>query len=120
MLTEFLHRHVSDSYWSYWQAPQDSVQKIVQELADYASKMEDQGGVARLGWNSEEIKGMSHDSVVIHDALHPRPGSLLLVLGSLLKERTGFAQRTITAGSETCVKNIFADKPSWSLCAASL
>merc|ERR1719512_569730 len=37
---EFFHRHVSDGYRSYWQAPLDSVQQMLQELVDYASKTE--------------------------------------------------------------------------------
>merc|ERR1712165_440129 len=40
---EFFHRHVSDGYRSYWQAPLDSVKTMLQELSDYAAKMEGKG-----------------------------------------------------------------------------
>merc|ERR1719219_2928400 len=41
---EFFHRHKSDGYRMYWQAPVDAVQKMIQELIDYATKNEGQGG----------------------------------------------------------------------------
>merc|ERR1719471_1482035 len=40
---EFFHRHVSDGYRSYWQAPVDTVQKMLQELINYAAKNEGKG-----------------------------------------------------------------------------
>merc|ERR1719203_2684437 len=60
---EFFHRHVSDGYRSYWQAPMDSVKQMIQELVDYAAKTGGKGGVVGLGIRSEEIKGVSHDSL---------------------------------------------------------
>merc|ERR1712176_1048464 len=60
---EFFHRHVSDGYRSYWQAPLDSVKQMVGELTDYAAKNEGKGGVVGLGVRSAEITGVSHDSV---------------------------------------------------------
>jgi len=60
---EFFHRHVSDGYRMYWQAPADSVKQMVQELVDYAAKMEGKGGVVGLGIRSEDIRGVSRDSL---------------------------------------------------------
>merc|ERR1712012_870683 len=60
---EFFHRHVSDGYRTYWQAPLDSVKQMVDELIDYAAKNEGKGGVVGLGIRSAEITGVSHDSL---------------------------------------------------------
>ena len=35
---EFFNRHISSGYRSYWQVPLDSVQQMLQELVDYASR----------------------------------------------------------------------------------
>jgi len=113
---EFFHRHVSDGYRSYWQAPLDSVQQMLQELVDYASKTEGQGGVVGLGVRSEEIKGVSHDSLWRSMMLSIRdPARFFSCSGVSIKECAGFVQRTITAGSETYVENIYADEPSCEL-----
>merc|ERR1712051_77420 len=92
---EFFHRHVSDGYRTYWQAPLDSVKQMVQELVDYAAKTEGKGGVVGLGIRSEVIKGVSHDS-----------------LWRSMMESKGFVQRTITANGETYLENIYCDEPS--------
>merc|ERR1719512_684820 len=113
---EFFHRHVSDGYRMYWQAPVDSVQQMLQELVDYASKTEGQGGVVGLGVRSEEIKGVSHDSLWRSMMLSIRdPARFFPCSGVSIKECTGFVQRTITAGSETYIENIYADEPSCEL-----
>merc|ERR1712079_499964 len=113
---EFFHRHVSDGYRSYWQAPLDSVQQMLQELVDYASKTEGQGGVVGLGVRSEEIKGASHDSLWRSMMLSIRdPARFFSCSGVSIKECAGFVQRTITAGSETYLENIYADEPSCEL-----
>merc|ERR1712117_45886 len=113
---EFFHRHVSDGYRMYWQAPLDSVQQMLQELVDYASKTEGQGGVVGLGVRSEEIKGVSHDSLWRSMMLSIRdPARFFSCSGVSIKECAGFVQRTITAGSETYVENIYADEPSCEL-----
>merc|ERR1712088_76644 len=113
---EFFHRHVSDGYRSYWQAPLDSVQQMLQELVDYASKTEGQGGVVGLGVRSEEIKGVSHDSLWRSMMLSIRdPARFFSCSGVSIKECAGFVQRTITAGSETYIENIYADEPSCEL-----
>jgi len=113
---EFFHRHVSDGYRSYWQAPLDSVQQMLQELVDYASKTEGQGGVVGLGVRSEEIKGVSHDSLWRSMMLSIRdPARFFSCSGVSIKECAGFVQRTITAGSETYLENIYADEPSCEL-----
>merc|ERR1719330_2106623 len=113
---EFFHRHVSDGYRSYWQAPLDTVKTMLQELSDYAAKMEGKGGVVGLGIRSEEIKGVSHDSLwrSMTESIR-EPSRFFACSGVSIKECTGFVQRTITAGSETYIENIYADEPSCEL-----
>jgi len=110
---EFFHRHVSDGYRSYWQAPLDSVQPMLQELVDYAAKTEGKGGVVGLGIRSEEIKGVSHDSLwrSMTESLR-EPGRFYACTDVSVKECKGFLQRTITANGETYLENIYADEPS--------
>merc|ERR1711963_1010290 len=113
---EFFHRHVSDGYRMYWQAPLDSVQQMLQELVDYASKTECQGGVVGLGIRSEEIKGVSHDSLWRSMMVSIRDPARFFPCSSVsIRECTGFVQRTITAGSETYIENIYSDEPSCEL-----
>merc|ERR1711963_461920 len=98
---EFFHRHVSDGYRMYWQAPVESVQDMLQELVDYASKGEGQE-VVGLGIRSKEIKGVSHDSLWRSMVLSIRdPARFFSCSDVAIKDCTGFVQRTITAGSET-------------------
>merc|ERR1712045_661668 len=113
---EFFHRHVSDGYRSYWQAPLDSVKQMLQELVDFASKTEGQGGVVGLGVRSEKIKDVSHDSLWRSMMLSIRdPARFFPCSGVSIKECTGFVQRTITTGSETYIENIYSDEPSCEL-----
>merc|ERR1711963_1099574 len=94
----------------------DSVQQMLQELVDYASKTEGQGGVVGLGVRSEEIKGVSHESLWRSMMLSIRdPARFFSCSGVSVKECVGFVQRTITAGSETFLENIYADEPSCEL-----
>merc|ERR550532_3258900 len=110
---EFFHRHVSAGYRSYWQAPLGSVQQMLQELVDYASKTEDQGGVVGLGIRSDEIKGVSHDNLWRSMMLSVRdPARFFPCSGVSIKECNGFVQRTLTAGSETYIENIYTDESS--------
>merc|ERR1712038_1409174 len=110
---EFFHRHVSDGYRMYWKAPLDSVQQMLEELVEYASKTEGQGGVVGLGVRSEEIKGVSHDSLWRSMMLSIRdPARFFSCSGVSIKECSGFVQRTITAGSETYLENIYTDETS--------
>jgi len=110
---EFFHRHVSDGYRMYWQAPLDSVRQMVQELVDYASKTGGRGGVVGLGIRSEEIKGVSHDSLWRSMMLSIRdPARFFPCSGVSITECKGFAQRTITTGSETYIENIYSDEPA--------
>merc|ERR1711992_234432 len=110
---EFFHRHVSDGYRSYWQAPVDTVKQMVQELVDYAAKNEGKGGVVGLGIRSEEIKGVSHDALWRSMMLSIRePARFFPCTGISIKGCNGFVQRTITAGSETYLENIYSDEPS--------
>merc|ERR1712051_207254 len=94
---EFFHRHVSDGYRSYWQAPMDSVKQMVQELVDYAAKTEGKGGVVGLGIRSEEIKGVSHDSLwrSIMESVR-EPARFFACSNVSIKECQGFAQRMLT------------------------
>merc|ERR1719464_1757140 len=110
---EFFHRHVSDGYRSYWQAPLDSVKTMVQELSDYAARTEGKGGVVGLGIRSEEIKGVSHDSLWRSMTESIREPCRFFVCSDVaIKECKGFVQRTITASGETYVENIYSDEPS--------
>merc|ERR1711963_137410 len=113
---EFFHRHVSDGYRMYWQAPLDSVQGMLQKLVDYASKTEGGGGVVGLGVRSDEVKGVSHDSLWRSMMLSIRDPARFFPCSSVsIRECTGFVQRTITAGSETYIENIYSDEPSCEL-----
>merc|ERR1712232_297639 len=110
---EFFHRHVSDGYRSYWQAPLDTVTQMVQELVDYAARTEGKGGVVGLGIRSEEIKGVSHDSLWRSMTESIREPSRFFTCSDVsIKECKGFVQRTMTANGETYVENIYSDEPS--------
>merc|ERR1712079_342293 len=110
---EFFHRHVSDGYRSYWKAPLDTVKTMLQELSDYAAKMEGKGKVVGLGIRSEEIKGVSHDSLwrSMTESIR-EPSRFFACSGVVIKECKGFVQRTMTANGETYVENISSDEPS--------
>merc|ERR1712242_276358 len=110
---EFFHRHVSDGYRSYWQAPVDTVKQMVQELVDYAAKNEGKGGVVGLGIRSEEIKGVSHDSLwrAMMESIRD-PARFFACSDVSIKECAGFVQRTMTANGETYIENIYSDEPS--------
>merc|ERR1719245_1066801 len=113
---EFFHRHVSDGYRSYWEAPLDSVKQMVEELVDFASKNEGKGEVVGLGIRSDEIKGVSHDSLWRSMMVSIRdPARFFPCSDVSIKECTGFVQRTITTGSETYIENIYSDEPSCEL-----
>ena len=110
---EFFHRHVSDGYRTYWQAPLDSVKQMIQELVDYAAKTEGKGGVVGLGIRSEEIKGVSHDSLwrSMQESIR-EPARFFACSDVSIKECKGFLQRTLTANGQTCLENIYCDEPS--------
>merc|ERR1712038_1253512 len=113
---EFFHRHVSDGYRSYWEAPLDSVKQMVEELVDYAAKNEGKGGVVGLGIRSEEIKGVSHDSLWRSMTESIREPSRFFTCSDVsVKECKGFVQRTMTANGETYIENIYSDEPSCEL-----
>merc|ERR1719410_2269837 len=110
---EFFHRHVSDGFRMYWQAPIDSVSDMVQELVDCAANNEGKGDAVGLGVRSQEIKGVSHDSLWRSMMLSLRdPARYFPCSGVCIKECQGFIQRTITAGSETYLENIYSDESS--------
>merc|ERR1712127_1074392 len=99
---EFFHRHVSDGYRTYWQAPLDSVQKMIQELIEYASKTEGKREVVGLGIRSEEIKGVSHDALWRSMMASIREPARFFARSNVsIKECKGFMQRTVTANGET-------------------
>merc|ERR1712012_364740 len=110
---EFFHRHVSDGYRSYWTAPLDSVKQMVEELVDYAAQNEGKGGVVGLGIRSEEIKGVSHDSLwrSMMESIRD-PARFFSCSDVSIKECQGFVQRMITANGETYIENIYSDEPS--------
>merc|ERR1719210_3299722 len=110
---EFFHRHVSDGYRMYWQAPLDSVKRMVQELTDYAAKTEGKGEVVGLGIRSEEIKGVSHDAMWRSMMASIRePARYFPCSDVSIKECNGFLQRTLTANGETYLENIYDDEAS--------
>merc|ERR1711884_137304 len=110
---EFFHRNVSDGFRIYWPAPVDSVKDMVQELVVFASGNEGKGDVVGLGIRSDEIKGVSHDSLWRSMMLSLRdPARFFACSGVSIKECSGFVQRTITAGSETYLENIYVNEPS--------
>merc|ERR1719414_2866509 len=89
---------------------------MVQELIDYAASNEGKGDVVGLGIRSDEIKGVSHDSLWRSMMLSLRdPARFFACSGVSIKECSGFVQRTITAGSETYLENIYSDEPSCEL-----
>ena len=113
---EFFHRHVSDGYRTYWRAPLDSAQQMPQELVDYASKAEGQGGVVGHGIQSEEINCVTHDSVWQSMILSIRdPARFFPCSGVSITECTGFVQCAITTGSGTYIVNIYEDGPACEL-----
>merc|ERR1719323_1099621 len=110
---EFFHRHVSDGYRTYWQAPLDSVKQMVQELVDYAAQTEGKGGVVGLGIRCEEIKGVSHDALwrSMMESIR-EPARFFPCSDVSVKECKGFVQRTLTANGETYLENIYSDESS--------
>merc|ERR1739838_99734 len=110
---EFFHRHVSDGFRMYWKAPVASVKAMIKELVEYAAATEGKGAVVGLGIRSEEIKGVSHDALWRSMMLSIRePARFFPCSGVSIKECNGFVQRSITAGSETYLENIYSDEPS--------
>merc|ERR550525_1464506 len=71
---------------------------MVEELVDYAAKNEGKGGVVGLGIRSEEIKGVSHDSLwrAMMESIRD-PARFFACSDVSIKECAGFVQRTITA-----------------------
>merc|ERR550534_1477690 len=110
---EFFHSHKSDGYRAYWQAPVDTVQKMIQELIDYASKNDGQGGDVGLGVRSAEIKGVSHDSMwrSMMESIR-EPARFFPCSGVSIQEKQGYVQRTLTANGETYTENIYDDEAS--------
>merc|ERR1712203_1024413 len=110
---EFFHRHVSDGYRVYWQAPVGAVQGMVQELINYAASNMGKGDTVGLGVRSEAITGVSHDALwrSILSSLRD-PARFYPCSGVSIAERQGFIQRTLTANGETYTENIYDDEAS--------
>merc|ERR1719433_128218 len=71
------------------------------------------GEVVGLGIRSEEIKGVSHDSLWRSMMASIRePARYFTCSDVSIKECKGFVQRTLTANGETYVENIYDDEPS--------
>ena len=89
-----------------WKAPLDNVKQMVQELVDYAAQTEGKGGVVGLGIRSEEIKGVSHDSLwrSMMESIR-EPARFFACSNVSIKECKGFMQRTITTNGETDLEN---------------
>merc|ERR1719195_988498 len=75
--------------------------------------MEGKGGVVGLGIRSEEIKGVSHDSLwrSMMESIR-EPARFYACSDVAIKECTGFVQRMLTASGQTYVENIYSDEPS--------
>jgi len=110
---EFFHRHVSDGYRMYWQAPVGTVQSMIQELISYAAKNEGKGEEVGLGVRSAEIKGVSHDAMwrSMMESIR-EPARFFPCSGVSIQECQGFVQRTLTASGETYTENIYDDEAS--------
>merc|ERR1719219_81767 len=110
---EFFHRHVTDGYRMYWKAPVGTVQTMIQELIDYASKNEGKGGEVGLGVRSAEIKGVSHDAMwrSMMESIR-EPARFFPCSGVSIQECQGFVKRTLTANGETYTENIYDDEAS--------
>merc|ERR1740123_1129326 len=86
---------------------------MIQELVEYATRTEGTGSDVGLGVRSEEIKEVSHDALWRSMLLSIRePARFFPCSGVSIKECNGFVQRTITAGSETYLENIYSDEPA--------
>jgi len=110
---EFFHRHVTDGYRMYWQAPVDSVKQMVQELVAYASKVDSTADTVGLGVRSQELKGVSHDAMWRSMMASTRePARYFSCSDVSIKECSGFLQRTLTANGQTYLENIYSDEAS--------
>merc|ERR1719471_1780600 len=110
---EFFHRHVSDGYRCYWQAPVEKVQGMLQELLALATATDGKAGNVGLGVRSPAITGVSHDALWRAMTASIREPARFMACSSVsIKECGGFVQRTLTAGSETYLENIYVNEPS--------
>merc|ERR1712051_1087991 len=86
---------------------------MVQEVVDYAAKTEGKGEVVGLGIRSEEIKGVSHDTLWRSMMESIREPSRFFACSNVsITECKGFLQRTMTVKGETYSENIYSDEPS--------
>ena len=90
----------------------DTVKTMLQELSDYAAKVEGKCGVVGLGFRSEEIDGVAHDSLWRSMTESTRePARFFACSDVAIKECKGIVQRTMTASGETYVEFIYFDEP---------
>jgi len=110
---EFFHRHVTDGYRTYWQAPVEPVEKMIRELIGIAGKLASQTELVGLGVRSETITGVSHDSLwrAMLESIR-EPSRFFNCSDVSIKDCRGFVQRTLSANGVTYTENICDDEAS--------
>lgn len=111
---EFFHRHVTDGFRTYWQAPVSTVEQMMKSVIVEAGKMErTNSNVVGLGVHSAEIKGVSHDAMWRAMLASIRePGRFFDCSLLSIKDCDGYVQRTMTVNGETYTEKIFEDEAS--------
>jgi len=111
---EFFHRHVSDGYRVYWEAPLDPVKQMVQELVDYSAKVEGKSQVVGLGTQSEAIEGVSHDALWRSMMASVRDPARFFDCSEVsVEECKGCVRRELLiAHGEASLEHIYVDEPS--------
>jgi len=113
LLMDLFHRHVSNGYLVYWQAPVGFVQNRVQRLINYAASNMDKGDAVGLGVCAEEIAGVMHDALwrsIMSSICDLAP--FYHCAGVSIVDRPGFLQRTFTANSLPYDESIYDDELS--------
>jgi len=111
---EFFHRHRSDGYRSYWQAPVKVVENLVTEIAKLAKYREDnQGTTVGLGVHSPVIEGVSHDAMwkaMIECVREPQRFYDCKVDDH--EDCEGYVKRTVRVNGKTASEHIYTDEGS--------
>ena len=93
------------------EAPFSTARDTSTNIGQLAQKIETNS--SGLGFRSDEIMGVSHDSVWRSMMLSLRdPARFFPCSGVSIKECSGFVQRIMTAGSETYAESIYIDEVS--------
>ena len=96
----FFHRHVSDGFRMFWKVPVDSVKQVLRETVDFAASNVGKGSGVGLRDRCEEIKDVSRDALWRSLMISIRePAPFYPCSEVSIKERSGFVQRTISAGT---------------------